>query len=191
MNRLKHTSRLLQAISGAVLAVALISAQAKVQEADTMDSSEKSYKAEDTAKVATEPRRYEKATFAAGCFWGVEAAFRQVKGVISTTVGYTGGRTKNPTYRRVCSGRTGHAEAVQLTYDPNQVSYEQLLDVFWRIHDPTTLNRQGLPQPETTAHGQGLKSKTRALRQIQQAHRDRDYARIEILPGRRIPPAIP
>lgn len=85
----------------------------------------------------------EVATFGAGCFWGVEAAFRQVKGVISTTVGYTGGRTKNPTYRRVCSGRTGHAEAVQLTYDPNQVSYEQLLDVFWRIHNPTTLNRQG------------------------------------------------
>ncbi|MHC4623719.1 MAG: peptide-methionine (S)-S-oxide reductase MsrA [Planctomycetota bacterium] len=108
-----------------------------------MDSTDKSEKAQDEGKAPTAPNRHEKATFAAGCFWGVEAAFRQVKGVTSTTVGYTGGRTKNPTYRRVCSGRTGHAEAVQLTYDPNQVSYEQLLEVFWRIHDPTTLNRQG------------------------------------------------
>ena len=85
----------------------------------------------------------EKATFAAGCFWGVEAAFRQVEGVTDAVVGYTGGTLENPTYEDVCSDRTGHAEAVEVTFDPARVSYEQLLDVFWKIHNPTTLNRQG------------------------------------------------
>jgi peptide-methionine (S)-S-oxide reductase len=84
-----------------------------------------------------------KATFAAGCFWGVEEAFRRTKGVVSTTVGYTGGTMKNPSYEDVCSGRTGHAEAVQVEFDPTQVSYQELLTVFWKSHDPTTLNRQG------------------------------------------------
>jgi len=83
-----------------------------------------------------------KATLAAGCFWGIEAAFRKVKGVLSTSVGYTGGSFKNPTYDDVCSGKTGHAEAVQVEYDPSQVSYEELLNVFWNSHDPTTENRQ-------------------------------------------------
>ena len=85
----------------------------------------------------------EKATFGAGCFWGVEAAFRQVEGVVSTAVGYMGGSLKNPTYKDVCTDTTGHAEAVEVTYDPANVSYEELLKVFWQTHDPTTLNRQG------------------------------------------------
>jgi peptide-methionine (S)-S-oxide reductase len=85
----------------------------------------------------------EKGTFAAGCFWGVEEAFRQVKGVVSTAVGYTGGSFNNPRYEDVCSGMTGHAEAMEIEYDPSRVSYDELLTVFWENHDPTTLNRQG------------------------------------------------
>lgn len=84
-----------------------------------------------------------KATFGAGCFWGVEAAFRQVQGVKATVVGYSGGDKENPTYEQVCTGNTGHAEVVQVTYDPEEVSYETLLHVFFEKHNPTTLNRQG------------------------------------------------
>lgn len=85
----------------------------------------------------------ERATFAAGCFWGVEADFRAIDGVTDVLVGYTGGSTPNPTYQQVCSDRTGHAEAVEVTFDPARVSFEQLLDAFWEMHDPTTPNRQG------------------------------------------------
>ncbi len=83
------------------------------------------------------------ATFGAGCFWGVEAAFQRVSGVVDTTVGYSGGETPNPTYKDVCTDETGHAEVVQVAFDPRKVSYEQLLDVFWQAHDPTQVNRQG------------------------------------------------
>jgi peptide-methionine (S)-S-oxide reductase len=83
------------------------------------------------------------ATFGAGCFWGVEAAFRRVPGVLEAVSGYSGGSTQNPSYRDVCTDTTGHAEVVQVTYDPAKVSYEQLLDVFWKIHDPSQVNRQG------------------------------------------------
>lgn len=85
----------------------------------------------------------QQAIFGAGCFWGVEEAFRKIQGVVSTAVGYMGGTLQNPTYEDVCSGKTGHAEVVHLEFDPSVISYDNLLDIFWKIHDPTTLNQQG------------------------------------------------
>ena len=87
--------------------------------------------------------KYETATFGAGCFWCVEAVYQNLKGVQKVVSGYAGGKTPNPTYKQICTGQTGHAEVAQITYDPNQISYQDLLDVFWNTHDPTTLNRQG------------------------------------------------
>jgi len=89
----------------------------------------------------------EKATFGAGCFWGVEAEFRQTAGVVETAVGYAGGTRVNPTYQDVCSGRTGHAEVIEVEYDPSRVSFAQLLDVFWRIHNPAATHRRGSAGP--------------------------------------------
>ena len=92
---------------------------------------------------ADAPATLEKATFASGCFWCTEAVFQQLRGVVSVRSGYTGGHVQNPTYEDVCNGTTGHAEAIELTFDPRAVSYKDLLEVFWKTHDPTTLNRQG------------------------------------------------
>lgn len=93
--------------------------------------------------MSSETSARQTATFAAGCFWGVEHTFRQTPGVLDARVGYTGGQTENPTYEQVCSGRTGHAEAVEVVFDPEQVSFKQLLEIFWGLHDPTQVNRQG------------------------------------------------
>ena len=100
-------------------------------------------KTEVKPKAILPPKTTQVATFAAGCFWGVEYAFRKIPGVLKTTVGYTGGHTQDPTYEQVCSHTTGHAEAVQIEFDPAKVSYEKLLETFWAMHDPTTPNRQG------------------------------------------------
>ena len=131
----------------------------------------------------------EEAMFGAGCFWHVEAAFSRVRGVVSTAVGYSGGTKENPTYKDVCSGRTGHAEVVHVEYDPQQVTYGDLLNVFWEMHDPTTPNRQGLdrgsqyrsaiffytPEQETAA--------TRSRAELQASDRYRNPIVTEIAPA--------
>src|SRR3989344_8404499 len=96
-----------------------------------------------SATVAGGPARYASATVAGGCFWCTEAVYQRVKGVISVIPGYTGGTKLKPTYDEVCSGKTGHAEAAQITFDPSIIPYDKILEIFWHIHDPTTLNRQG------------------------------------------------
>ncbi len=107
--------------------------------ASTPDAAQKS----DPEEATTSEKKFARATFGAGCFWGVEAAFRQLEGVSDTAVGYMGGTLENPTYQQVCTDKTNHAEVVQVDYEPGKVTYEQLLEVFWDNHDPTTLNRQG------------------------------------------------
>ncbi len=117
------------------------------------------------------------ATFAAGCFWGVEEAFRTLDGVVATRVGYTGGHTANPTYEDICSGRTGHAEAVRVVYDPEVISYDELLAVFWKSHDPTTPDRQG---PDVGAqYRSAVFVHNDEQRQVAEASRDKRQERLD------------
>jgi len=143
MKRLNNTSKIIAVLLAANCYAIFISGCSVKEETDNMTGSQKQNNSPGSAEQTAESHPYQKATFAAGCFWGVEAAFSKVKGVTSTTVGYTGGHLENPTYQDVCSDKTGHAEAVEITYDPAKVSYEQLLEVFWSIQDPTAFNRQG------------------------------------------------
>jgi peptide-methionine (S)-S-oxide reductase len=137
----------------------------------------------------------ETATFAAGCFWGVEAAFRALPGVVDTRVGYTGGTTAAPTYEAVCTDRTGHAEAVQVTYDPARVSFDDLLAVFWENHDPTTMDRQGPDvgsQYRSAIFYQSPEQKTAAERSVaalQQGHRFARPIVTQIVPAEAFHPA--
>ena len=142
-----------------------------------------------------------KATFGAGCFWGVEAAFRRLDGVTATEVGYAGGQTDNPSYEEVCSRATGHAEVVQVTYDPERVPYEQLLAVFWAEHDPTQLNRQGPDigdqyRSVIFVHDAAPARRRRGLTRPRAeaalaAGRHPDRGRADLLAGRGLPPAVP
>lgn len=125
------------AIQACVIAIAVLSAGCPAA------TSPKQAEAASATKLVEGVENMEVATFAAGCFWGVEADFRDMDGVVDAAVGYCGGHTDKPTYKEVCGGKTGHAEAVQVQYDPSKVSYDALLDLFWKNHNPTTLNRQG------------------------------------------------
>ncbi len=137
----------------------------------------------------------EKATFAAGCFWHVEADFRKVKGVTRVTSGYTGGKTANPTYEQVCSDRTGHAESVLVEYDSAIVSYDQLLDEFWNLHDPTTENRQGPDfgsQYRSAIFYHNPDQRDRAIASKERLEKSGRYSRsivTEIVPAREFYPA--
>jgi peptide-methionine (S)-S-oxide reductase len=106
-------------------------------------TSENNYKTMSTSLMNTSFEKVDTATFGTGCFWCTEAVFEQLNGVLKVTSGYSGGQIKNPTYKQVCDGNTGHAECVQVQYEPQKISYDELLEVFWQVHDPTTLNRQG------------------------------------------------
>ena len=131
----------------------------------------------------------EKATFAAGCFWGVEALFRQIDGVVDAVCGYEGGDVAEPTYKQVCTGTTGHAEVVEVDYDPGKISYTQLLDAFWEMHDPTTKNRQG---PDVgTQYRSGIfyhtpeqeKAARASLRRLDESGKHQDPVVTEITPA--------
>lgn len=143
MKSRKNGLRILAGVLALVFAAFLLRGLAgEAKDMTTEKPANRTASAEMTAK-AEKPESVETATFGAGCFWGVEAAFRKVEGVVETAVGYSGGHYDNPTYRDVCSGRTGHAEVVRVTFDPEKVTYDGLLEVFWQSHDPTQVNRQG------------------------------------------------
>lgn len=128
----------------ATLAVTTLIACAQTQKTDTkMNESKPIAAADKTATKPSDPSTYDTATFANGCFWCTEAVFEELDGVISAESGYTGGQTENPDYNTVSTGQTGHAEALQIVYDPAKITFDELLEVFWQTHDPTTLNRQG------------------------------------------------
>lgn len=168
---------------------------------------------QDTAQLRASPRaaaakekgsaKMEKATFGGGCFWGVEATFRQLKGVTATAVGYEGGNLEHPSYHDVCTDRTGHAEVVQVEYDPSRISYEQLLEVFWKNHDPTTPQPPGprrrhavslgrlLSLPATEAGGRRHERAVGQESHVSPTHRHRDRSGRDILAGGRLSPAIP
>lgn len=143
MKSRKNALRLLAGVLALVFAAFLV--RGFTGEAKEMTTEKPAIRtaATETASKAEKPENVETATFGAGCFWGVEAAFREVEGVVETAVGYSGGHYDRPTYRDVCSGRTGHAEVVRVTFDPESVTYGDLLAVFWQSHDPTQVNRQG------------------------------------------------
>jgi peptide-methionine (S)-S-oxide reductase len=138
---------------------------------------------ESNSTVQVNTKKLQLATFAAGCFWGVEETFREIKGVKSTLVGYSGGWFENPTYRDVCSGKSGHAEAVQLEFDPNEVSYEDLLEIFWSIHNPTTKNRQG---PDIGSQYRSMIAYHTAEQELAAKRSKEDLQRSGKLYGRRI-----
>ena len=146
-----------------------------------------------TKSKTKQAEKTETATFAAGCFWGVEAAFQQVNGVVSTAVGYTGGKMKSPTYKDVCSDKTGHAEAVLVEFDPNKITYEGLLEIFWKMHDPTTYNRQGPDvgsQYRSAIFYHNAEQKAAALKSRQNAQKN--FAKpiaTEIVPAKEFYPA--
>jgi len=123
----------------------------------------------ETERTMTEYLDSQKATFGGGCFWCTEAIFQNLKGVTKVESGYSGGKVKNPSYKEVCSGLTGHAEVIQITFDPSQVHYDQLLEIFWNTHDPTTLNRQGAD--EGTQYRSAVFYHSEEQKQVAEAYR--------------------
>ena len=145
----------------------------------------------------------EKAVFGAGCFWGVEARFGEISGVIDTAAGYEGGTLEHPNYKEVCTDRTGHAEVVEVTFDPSRLSYETLLDAFFAMHDPTQVNRQGpdwgtqyrsvifTQNEKQVGAGEGEDLRTQCFRFLPQTHRNAGSSGYDVLEGRGVSPEVP